>query len=52
MPKLVTVQRIEGEHEKALEYVKTRILFPSGLLGLICLVAGAATLIYQFVVEA
>ena len=52
MPKLVTVKRIEGEHEKAVEYVKTHILLPSGLLGLICLVAGAGTLIYQFVVEA
>ena len=52
MPKLVTAKRIEGEHEKAVEYVKTHILFPSGLLGLICLVAGAGTLIYQFVVEA
>ena len=51
MPKLVTVQRQELEVEKAQEYVKTHILFPAGLLGLICVVSSAAALIYQFVTE-
>ena len=51
MPKLVTVKRLEGEHEKAREYVRTHILFPSSLLGLVCMVAGAGALIYQFVVD-
>jgi hypothetical protein len=49
MPKLVTVQRQELEVEKAHEYVKTHMLFPSGLLGLICVVSSAAALVYQFV---
>jgi hypothetical protein len=51
MPKLVTVQRQEVEVEKAHEYVKTHMLFPAGLLGLICVVSSAAALVYQFVTE-
>ncbi len=51
MPKLVTVHRQESEIEKAQEYVKTHMLFPAGLLGLICVVASAATLVYQFMTE-
>ena len=47
MPKLVTVKRLEGNIERAREYVKTYILFPSGLLGLIFLVSGTASLGYQ-----
>ncbi len=47
MPKLVTVRRLEGNVEKARDYVKTHILFPSGLLGLIFMVAGTAALGYQ-----
>ena len=49
MPKLVTVHRQESEIEKAHEYVKTHMLFPAGLLGLISVVSSAATLVYQFV---
>ena len=52
MPKLVTVQRHEQEIEKAHEYVKRHILVPSSLLGLICVVSSAATLVYQFMTEA
>jgi hypothetical protein len=51
MPKLVTVQRQELEMDKARAYVKSHILFPSGLLGLICVVSTAAALVYQFVTE-
>ncbi len=51
MPKLVTVQRQGLELEKAQEYVKSHILFPAGLLGLICVISSAAALIYQFVTE-
>lgn len=47
MPKLVTVKRIEGNVERARAYVKTYILFPSGLLGLIFLISGTASLAYQ-----
>jgi hypothetical protein len=49
MPKLVSLQRQALEVQKAQEYVKTHMLFPSALLGLICVVASAAALIYQFV---
>lgn len=49
MPKLVTVHRQESEVEKAHEYVKTHMLFPAGLLGLISVVSSAAALVYQFV---
>lgn len=51
MPKLVTAKRLEGEQEKAREYVKSHILFPSSVLGLIFMLAGAATLIFQFVAD-
>jgi hypothetical protein len=49
MPKLVTAKRLEGEQEKAREYVRSHILFPSSVLGLIFMLAGAGTLILQFV---
>src|SRR5574341_1234853 len=49
MPKLVTVHRQESEVEKAHDYVKTHMLFPAGLLGLISVVSSAAALVYQFV---
>jgi hypothetical protein len=49
MPKLVTVQRQELEAEKAQEYVQRQILFPSSLMGLVCIVAAAVALVYQFV---
>jgi hypothetical protein len=51
MPKIITAKRLQGETEKAQEYVKTHILFPSGLLGLICILTGTASLVYQFIVE-
>ncbi|MBI4401862.1 MAG: hypothetical protein HY581_09550 [Nitrospirae bacterium] len=51
MPKIITAKRLAGDTEKAREYVKTHILFPSGLLGLIFMVAGAASLVYQFMIK-
>ncbi|MFM8551741.1 MAG: hypothetical protein ACKOCD_05395 [Nitrospiraceae bacterium] len=51
MPKLITAKRVENETELAKQYVKTHILFPSVLLGFIMLLAGAASLVYQFMVE-
>lgn len=51
MPKIITAKRLEGESDMAREYVKTHILFPSGLLGLIFLVSGTGSLIYQFMFE-
>jgi hypothetical protein len=52
MPKIITAKRLEGETEQAREYVKTHILFPSGVLGLILMIAGTGSLIYQFLFEA
>lgn len=47
MPRLVTVRRPEEVREQAQEYVKSYILFPSGLVGLICLIGGVGGLGYQ-----
>lgn len=51
MPKLITSRRAENEVELARQYVKTHILFPSVLLGFVMLLAGSASLIYQFMVD-
>jgi hypothetical protein len=51
MAKIITAKRLQGETDKAQEYVKTHILFPSGLLGLICILTGGASLVYQFISE-
>jgi uncharacterized integral membrane protein len=51
MTKLITTKRLEGETEKAREYVKVHILLPSGLLGLVFMVSGTAALLYQFFAE-
>jgi hypothetical protein len=51
MPKIITVKRREGESDRAREYVRTHILIPSALLGLIFVVAGTAALLYQFMTE-
>ncbi|MGH7208328.1 MAG: hypothetical protein ACREIL_02975 [Nitrospiraceae bacterium] len=51
MTKLITTRRLEGETEKAREYVKVYILFPSGLLGLMFMLSGTAALLYQFFAE-
>jgi hypothetical protein len=52
MPKIISAHRYESEQEKAREYVRTFILFPSSLLGLICMVAGGAAMLYQFFTSA
>lgn len=51
MPKLVTLKRQESEVEKAHEYVKTHMLVPASVLGLVCVVSSAAALVYQFITE-
>ncbi|HJU05499.1 MAG TPA: hypothetical protein VJ692_10145 [Nitrospiraceae bacterium] len=48
MPKIITSRRREGTQDKAIEYIKSHILFPSGLLGMIFMVSGMASLAYQF----
>lgn len=51
MPKIITAKRLEGETDRARDYVKTHILFPSGILGLILMVSSLASLGYQFLAE-
>lgn len=47
MPKLITVQRPEQITKQAQDYVKTYILIPSGLVGLVSMLGGVAGLGYQ-----
>ncbi len=47
MPKLITVQRPEQITKHAQDYVKTYILIPSGLVGLVSMLGGVAGLGYQ-----
>ena len=49
MPKLVTVKQVQDLTERAKDYVKAYILFPSGILGLITMVGGIAALGYQLI---
>jgi hypothetical protein len=50
--RLVTVRRPEEIAQQAHEYVKSYILFPSGLVGLICLIGGVGGLGYQLIASA
>lgn len=50
MAKIITTKRKEGEFERAQNYIRTRILFPSGLLGLLAMVIGVFALIYQLII--
>ena len=47
MPKVITGRRQEDETEKAQEFVRTYILFPASLLGLIAILVGVSALGYQ-----
>jgi hypothetical protein len=49
MPRLVTVKQFEGLTERAKDYVKAYILFPSGILGLLSMVGGTGALGYQLI---
>lgn len=51
MPKVITVKRKEGEAEKAQNYVRSHILFPAGLMGLLAIVIGVIALVYQLIIE-
>ena len=51
MPKIITAKRRETEADQAREYVKTHILLPSALIGMVFMVAGALSFIYQFMSE-
>jgi hypothetical protein len=51
MPKLVTVLKPEKIDEQARYYVRSHILLPAGTIGLICLVGGMGSLVYQLLVN-
>lgn len=48
MPKIITARRRESEGGQAREYVKTHILLPSALIGMVFMVASVLALIHQF----
>ena len=47
MPKLVTVLRPEKIEEQARYYVQSYILYPAGVVGLVCMIGGVGSLGYQ-----
>ena len=47
MPKLVTVLRPEKIQEQARFYVRSYILLPAGVVGLVCMLGGVGSLGYQ-----
>ncbi len=51
MGKIITVQRKENEGQLAENYIRTYILFPSGLLGLLAMIIGILALVYQLFFE-
>jgi hypothetical protein len=48
VPKLINVHHPQHTMQQAREYVKTYILMPSGLLGLICMIGAVGGLGYQW----
>ena len=48
MPKLINVHHPQHTMQQAQEYVKTYILMPSGLLGLVCVIGAVGGLGYQW----
>jgi hypothetical protein len=48
LPKIITARRRESEADQAREYVKTHILLPSSLIGMVFMVAGVLALVHQF----
>jgi hypothetical protein len=51
VPKIITAKRRETDVDRAQEYVRTHILLPSALIGMVFMIAGALALIYQFMSE-
>src|ERR671915_319625 len=55
MPKIITSRRLEGESERAREYVRTHIVLPSSVLGLLFMVmlfGWAQTRYHQYLLRA
>jgi hypothetical protein len=51
MPKLVTVLRPEKIEEQARFYVRSHILLPAGMIGLVCLICAVGALAYQLFIN-
>ncbi len=51
MPKLVTVLRPEKIEEQARYYIRSHILLPAGMVGLVCMIGGVGSLGYQLLVN-
>jgi hypothetical protein len=51
MAKLITPRREENLTERAQEYIRVHLLFPSAMLGLILLIAGTMALGYQYLAD-
>lgn len=49
MPKLITLHHPDQVVQQAREYVRTYILLPSGMIGLLCLVGAVGGLGYQLI---
>ena len=49
MPKFVTVKKAENERQQAAQYLKTSLVYPSALMGLIGLVFGYGGVIYLMI---
>ncbi len=49
MPKLITIHHPEQISQQAREYVRSYILLPSGMIGLLCLVGAVGGLGYQLI---
>lgn len=49
MAKLVTIWREKEIQEQARHYVRSYILFPAGVVGLVCMVGAIGALGYQFI---
>ena len=49
MPKLVTQWREKDIQEQARYFVRSYILFPAGVVGLVCMIGGIGALGYQFI---
>ncbi|MDT7041273.1 hypothetical protein [Candidatus Nitronereus thalassa] len=51
MGKVITAKRKENEVEQSHTYIKTYILFPSGVMGLLAMVVGIVALVYQLIID-
>ena len=49
MPKLVTVKKTGIERQQAVRYIKNSFVYPSALIGLVCLVVGYGAVIYLMI---